>query len=87
MLHFIFQNFTCEALKIILLFLTFSVDMSAHAYFLSDLLEEKLLIVGAGGIGCELIKNLVLGGFKNIEIVCLHSNFVQTTNLIAMFAD
>ena len=29
----------------------------------------KLLMVGAGGIGCELLKNLVLTGFTNIEVV------------------
>ena len=32
----------------------------------------KLLVVGAGGIGCELLKNLVLTGFSQIEVV---SNF------------
>ena len=31
--------------------------------------EAKLLVVGAGGIGCELLKNLVLTGFKDITVV------------------
>jgi len=26
-------------------------------------------MVGAGGIGCELLKNLVLTGFSQIEVV------------------
>ena len=29
----------------------------------------KALVVGAGGIGCELVKNLVLAGFKTISLV------------------
>ncbi len=28
----------------------------------------KILVVGAGGIGCELLKNLVLTGFADIEV-------------------
>ena len=28
-----------------------------------------VLVVGAGGIGCELIKNLVLTGFGDIHLV------------------
>lgn len=41
--------------------------------FLPDLREKivnsKILVVGAGGIGCEVLKNLVMTGFKDIEIV------------------
>jgi molybdopterin/thiamine biosynthesis adenylyltransferase len=31
--------------------------------------SAKILVVGSGGIGCELLKNLVLSGFHDIEIV------------------
>lgn len=30
---------------------------------------SKILVVGAGGIGCEVLKNLVMSGFPHIEIV------------------
>ena len=31
--------------------------------------DSKVLMVGAGGIGCELLKNLVLSGRERITIL------------------
>lgn len=33
---------------------------------------SRVLVVGAGGIGCELIKDLVLTGFNDLVIVGDH---------------
>lgn len=39
--------------------------------------NSKILVVGAGGIGCEVLKNLVLTGFPYIEIVCNYFYFLS----------
>lgn len=33
--------------------------------------QSKILVVGAGGIGCEVLKNLVMCNFPDIEIVSI----------------
>ncbi|MES1919465.1 hypothetical protein MHBO_001294, partial [Bonamia ostreae] len=44
---------------------------------------KKILIVGSGGIGCELLKNLVVTGFVDIHIVDLDT--IELSNLNRQF--
>ena len=47
--------------------------------------HTRILLVGAGGIGCELIKNLVLCGFTNITMIDLDTIDISNLNRQLLF--